>query len=115
MGRCVGRRDPDRLAWVDRRVPDSLSQMRYGREREHTFGIMIDRDVNRYNERYIWPLLRQSKPGFVSQFGSLHGMDDLESPRKLELMPYVVTKSASTIVNNAFAQKANLAVGGDLK
>ncbi|MFL5478461.1 MAG: DUF5916 domain-containing protein, partial [Gemmatimonadaceae bacterium] len=104
----------DSLGWTaEFRIP--LSQMRYGREREHTFGIMIDRDVNRYNERYIWPLLRQSKPGFVSQFGSLHGMDDLESPRKLELMPYVVTKSASTIVNNAFAQKANLAVGGDLK
>jgi hypothetical protein len=104
----------DSLGWTaEFRIP--LSQMRYSREREHTFGIMIDRGVYRYNERYIWPLLRQSKPGFVSQFGSLHGMDDLESPRKLELMPYVVTKSASTIVNNAFAQKANLAVGGDLK
>jgi hypothetical protein len=104
----------DSLGWTaEFRIP--LSQMRYGREREHTFGIMIDRGVYRYNERYIWPLLRQSKPGFVSQFGSLHGMDDLESPRKLELMPYVVTKSASTIVNNAFAQKANLSAGGDLK
>jgi len=104
----------DSLGWTaEFRIP--LSQMRYSREREHTFGIMIDRGVYRYNERYIWPLLRQSKPGFVSQFGSLHGMDDRESPRKLELMPYVVTKSASTIVNNAFAQKANLAVGGDLK
>src|SRR5213079_591902 len=92
-----------------------LSQMRYSRDREHTFGIMIDRDVYRYNERYIWPLLRQSKPGFVSQFGSLHGMDDLENPRKLEAMPYVVTKSASTITNNAFAQKQNLAAGGDIK
>src|SRR3954470_5401362 len=104
----------DSAGWTaEFRIP--LSQMRYSRDREHTFGIMVDRDVYRYNERYIWPLLRQSKPGFVSQFGSLHGMDDLENPRKLEAMPYVVTKSASTIVNNAFAQKANLAVGGDLK
>ena len=104
----------DSLGWTaEFRIP--LSQMRYGRQREHTFGIMIDRDVYRYNERYIWPLLRQSKPGFVSQFGSLHGMDDLENPRKLELMPYVVTKSASTIVNNQFSQKANLAAGGDVK
>src|SRR5947207_3074658 len=104
----------DSLGWTaEFRIP--LSQMRYSRERQHTFGIIIDRDVYRYNERYIWPLLRQSKPGFVSQFGSLHGMDDLENPRKLEAMPYVVTKSASTITNNAFAQKQNLAAGGDIK
>lgn len=104
----------DSLGWTaEFRIP--LSQMRYSRDREHTFGIMIDRDVYRYNERYIWPLLRQSKPGFVSQFGALHGMDDLENPRKLEAMPYVVTKNASTISNNAFTQKSNLAAGGDFK
>jgi hypothetical protein len=104
----------DSAGWTaEFRIP--LSQMRYSRDREHTFGIMIDRDVYRYNERYIWPLLRQSKPGFVSQFGSLHGMDDLETPRKLEAMPYVVTKNASTIRNNAFTQKSNLAAGGDIK
>ena len=104
----------DSLGWTaEFRIP--LSQMRYSRDREHTFGIMIDRDVYRYNERYIWPLLRQSKPGFVSQFGALHGMDDLENPRRLEVMPYAVTKSASTITNNAFSQKQNIAVGGDLK
>jgi hypothetical protein len=104
----------DSAGWTaEFRIP--LSQMRYGRDRAHTFGIMIDRDVYRYNERYIWPLLRQSKTGFVSQFGSLHGLDDLETPRKLEAMPYVVTKSASQIVNNAFAQKSNATVGGDVK
>jgi hypothetical protein len=104
----------DSLGWTaEFKIP--LSQMRYSQDRAHTFGIMIDRDVYRYNERYIWPLLRQSKPGFVSQFGSLHGVDDLEAPRKLEAVPYVVTKSASTIVNNSYNQKANLAVGGDLK
>ncbi|MFL5483540.1 MAG: DUF5916 domain-containing protein [Gemmatimonadaceae bacterium] len=104
----------DSLGWTaEFKIP--LSQMRYSRDREHTFGIMVDRDVYRYNERYIWPLLRQSKPGFVSQFGSLHGMDDLENPRRLEAMPYVVTKNASTIRNNAFTQKSNLDVGGDFK
>src|SRR3954467_8151983 len=104
----------DSLGWTaEFKIP--LSQMRYSRDRAHTFGIMIDRDVYRYNERYIWPLLRQSKPGFVSQFGSLNGMDDLENPRKLEAMPYVVTKNASTIRNNAFTQKSNLAAGGDIK
>ncbi|HZI99329.1 MAG TPA: carbohydrate binding family 9 domain-containing protein, partial [Gemmatimonadaceae bacterium] len=92
-----------------------LSQMRYTREKNHTFGIMIDRGVYRYSERYIWPLLRQSKPGFVSQFGSLHGIDDVEAPRKLEAVPYVVAKSASRTIKNAYDQKQSVEVGGDLK
>jgi hypothetical protein len=104
----------DSLGWTaEFRIP--LSQMRYSRERTHTFGISIDRDIYRYSEREIWPLLRQSKPGFVSQFGALQGLDDLEAPRKLEAVPYVVTKNASRIVNNTFAQKSNVTVGGDLK
>ena len=104
----------DSLGWAaEFRIP--LSQMRYGSDRTHTFGIMIDRDVHRYNERYSWPLLRQSKTGFVSQFGTLHGMSDLDTPRRAEVMPYVVAKNSSKIDGNAFTQKSNLAVGGDLK
>ena len=104
----------DSAGWTaEFRIP--LSQMRYNSDKSHTFGFMIDRDVYRYNERYAWPILRNSVNGFVSQFGAMHGFDDLESPRRLEAMPYVVTKSASNIVNNRFAQKQNVAVGGDLK
>lgn len=104
----------DSLGWTaEYRIP--LSQMRYTRDRTHTFGIIIDRDIYRYAERESWPLLRQSKPGFVSQFGTLHGLDDLEAPRKLEAMPYVVTKTGNEIVNNAYGQRSSVAVGGDLK
>jgi hypothetical protein len=104
----------DSLGWIaEYRIP--LSQMRYSRERTHTFGIIIDRDIYRYAERESWPLLRQSKPGFVSQFGPLAGLDDLEAPRKLEVVPYVVTKNASHIVNNAFTQRSSMTAGGDLK
>jgi hypothetical protein len=104
----------DSAGWTaEYRIP--LSQMRYSRDRQHTFGITIDRFVYRYTERYSWPLIRQSKPGFVSQFGSLHGLDDLEAPRKLEAMPYVVTKNATDIISNRFKQKTSVDVGGDVK
>jgi hypothetical protein len=104
----------DSLGWTaEFKIP--LSQMRYSSERMHTFGFMIDRDIYRYAERVSWPLFRQSKTGFVSQFGSLEGMDDVETPRRLEAMPYVVTKHASEVVNNAFANRSHVEVGGDLK
>lgn len=104
----------DSLGWTaEFRIP--LSQMRYSTDREHTFGFTIDRDLYRYNERVSWPAFSQSKPGLISQLGSLSGLNDLESPRRLEAMPYVVTKNASEISNNQFANRSNVAMGGDLK
>ena len=104
----------DSLGWTaEFRIP--LSQMRYSRDRSHIFGFTIDRDIYRYSERVVWPVFSQSKSGLISQLGKLDGLDDLETPRRLEAMPYVVTKSASQITNNAYGQKANLAVGGDVK
>src|SRR5712672_3636233 len=104
----------DSLGWTaEFRI--TLSQMRYSRDREHIFGLTIDRDIYRYAERVSWPMLSQSKPDLVSQLGTLDGMDDLEAPRKLEVMPYVVTKSASQITNNSYGQQGKVTVGGDVK
>jgi hypothetical protein len=104
----------DSLGWTaEFRIP--LSQMRYTADRQHTFGIMLLRDIYRYSERLSWPLLRQSKVGWVSQFGHVSGLDDLDAPRRLEAAPYLVTKNASRIVNNAFARRSDATVGGDLK
>lgn len=104
----------DSLGWTaEFRIP--LSQLRYGTERIRTFGFTIDRDIYRYAERVSWPMLSQSKPGFASQFGALEGLVDLEAPRRLEAMPYVVTKSASQIADNKFTDRSNMTLGGDLK
>ena len=104
----------DSLGWTaEFRIP--LSQMRYSSAREHTFGITLLRDLYRYTERYSWPLIRQSKAGWVSQFGHVTGLDDLEAPRRLEAAPYVVTKNASQIRNNAFTRGSDATIGGDVK
>jgi len=104
----------DSLGWTaEFQIP--LSQMRYGAGREHTFGIMLLRDIYRYSERLSWPLLRSSKVGWVSQFGHVSGLDDLDAPRRLEAAPYVVTKNATRIENNAFTHASSATLGGDLK
>jgi hypothetical protein len=104
----------DSLGWTaEFRIP--LSQLRYGPEREHTFGFCIDRDLYRYNERISWPLLRQSAPGLVSQFAEISGFDDLEAPRRLEAAPYVVTKNVSRIEGTGFRREQDFSVGADLK
>src|SRR5438105_6215811 len=104
----------DSLGWTaEFRIP--LSQLRYGRQRQHTFGLTIDRDLYRYSQRVSWPLFRQSKAGFVSQFGEVPGFDDLEAPRRLEAAPYVVTKNVSEFTPTGLGRTQDLALGGDLK
>ena len=104
----------DSLGWTaEFRLP--LSQMRYSTDREHTFGFTIDRNIYRYSERVSWPMFSQAKAGMVSQFGALGGLEALEAPRRLEAMPYIVTKNASHISNNRFTDRSSIALGGDLK
>jgi hypothetical protein len=104
----------DSLGWTaEFRIP--LSQMRYGPQREHTFGFTIDRDIYRYNEREAWPQFSQAHNGMISQLGELDSLADLESPRRLEAAPYLVAKNASEIRNNAFARGSNATLGADLK
>ena len=104
----------DSLGWTaEFRIP--LSQMRYSPDRSHIFGFTIDRDIYRYSERVSWPAFSQAKPDMISQLGSLYGMDDLEAPRRLEALPYLVTKSASEITNNRFGDHSDVTLGGDLK
>ena len=104
----------DSLGWTaEFRIP--LSQLRYGPEREHTFGFAINRDIYRYNERVAWPLFRQSAAGMVSQFAEISGFDDLEAPRRLEAAPYVVTKNISRIEGTGFGREQEFSLGADLK
>lgn len=104
----------DSLGWTaEFRIP--LSQMRYSRDKSHIFGFTVDRDIYRYAERVSWPSFSQAKPDLVSQLGSLSGLDDLEAPRKLEAVPYIVSKNASTIANNRYTQRSKVTAGGDVK
>jgi len=104
----------DSLGWTaEFRIP--LSQLPYGRQRSHTFGFTVDRDVYRYAQRVSWPLIRQSQAGFVSQFGEIVGLDGLEAPRRLEAAPYFVTKNVSQFTATGLGRSQDLTVGGDFK
>jgi hypothetical protein len=104
----------DSLGWTaEFRIP--LSQIRYPKAAEHTFGLMIMRDIVRTSERDSWPLYRRSKRGIASQFGDLAGLRGLGSPHRLEVAPYVVTKNVGTPRASGFGRAQKQTVGGDLK
>lgn len=105
----------DSLGWTaEFRIP--LSQLRYAPADSNIFGLMIIRDIQRHTERDSWPVLRRSRSGYPSQFGELHGLTGLTSPRKLELRPYVVTQNSSRAnTSSGYDRHQSLSLGGDVK
>ena len=104
----------DSLGWVaEFRIP--LSQLRYPKSPSNTFGLMIMRDVARTNERFSWPAYRRQRPGVASQFGEISGLVGLGSPRRLEVVPYAITKNISTRNAGGFGRKQQQSIGADLK
>src|SRR5688572_18129429 len=62
----------DSLGWsAEYRIP--FSRLRFELNEEMTFGFMIWRDLARHTAAISYPLYRQSRPGFPSQFGELTG------------------------------------------
>ncbi len=84
----------DSLGWqAEFRIP--LNQLRFPDQPEHTFGVLVMREVQRRGERYAWPLLRRSQVGLVSQFAELGGFAGLPASRRLEIRPYLVERNVS--------------------
>lgn len=104
----------DSLGWTaEFRVP--LSQLRYAPGTE-TFGFGIWRDIERFAEREAWPRYAPTTNGLVSQLGTITGLSGLSTARRVEAVPYVVTKNVErSLASGAFARGQDVTVGGDLK
>ena len=105
----------DSLGWTaEFRIP--LSQLRFPHAESNTFGFMVMRDIARTNERVSWPSYYLSKRGIASQFGEVSEIHGLSSPRRLEIVPYAVTKNVTTTKSNlAFGRSQQQSAGMDLK
>ena len=104
----------DSLGWVaEFRIP--FSQLRFGGGADHTFGLLVVRDVARTSERISWPLYDNDKQGYISQLGELSGIRDLAAVRRLEVVPYVVTKNETRPTASSFNHPQSVSAGADIK
>ena len=76
------------------RIP--FSQLRFEPGVDATFGFAVARQIGRLNETSTWPHLPRSASGVVSSFGELTGLDLDSTGRRLELVPYVVSRTTAT-------------------
>ncbi len=81
-----------------------LSQLRFTKADETTFGFNIVRDINRRNESQYWKLRPKDARGVVSLFGDLVGLSNIVPPRRVEVLPYTVLSNTASPseANNPF-------------
>lgn len=90
-----GKASRDSLGWTaELRIP--YSQLRFVRRTEYVWGINFRRDIARKNESDYLVYTPKNASGFVSRFPDLVGIERIEPPRRLEVMPYMTTRAAFT-------------------
>lgn len=108
----------DAEGWIaEMKIP--LSQLKFGKSEEQVWGMEVMRRHFREEERSVWQRLPPDTAGFVSEFGELHGLFNLEPQKQLEIQPYSVAsiKSYEAEEGNPFldGSDSKLTVGLDAK
>jgi hypothetical protein len=104
----------DSLGWTaEFAIP--MSQLGFRADSVHTIGLAVWRDIDRFKERLSWPLYREDRNGFVSQFGTVTGIGDVGTSHPLEVVPYVVTKNVTTTGADSYGRAQRVSAGADIK
>lgn len=70
-----------------------LSQLRFGDKAVHEWGLQFTRYDFRHQERSNWKFIPQNTAGWVSNFGVLEGITDIQPQKQIEIQPYVLAQT----------------------
>nr|WP_282042460.1 DUF5916 domain-containing protein [Winogradskyella flava] len=103
----------DNEGWTaEIRIP--LSQVKFGKGKDQTWGVQSTRRFFRKEERSVWQRSPQNAPGWVSSFGELKGLKNLVPQKQLEIQPYFVAKlnTYEAEPNNPFRDGSDFSFDG---
>ncbi len=88
-----GKVQRDGGGWTaEMRIP--YSQLRFKNGAQQVWGINFKREIARGNETDYLVYTPKNGSGFVSRFPELHGLQGVNPPRRLEILPYVTTRAS---------------------
>lgn len=67
-----------------------LTQLRFSSDSAQVWGMEVKRRLYRKDERSVWQPIPNESSGYVSRFGELHGLTNLQPKRQIDVTPYVV-------------------------
>jgi hypothetical protein len=85
------------------------------------WGVVLRRTLPRNSENDEWPHISQSVSGFLSQEGTLHGIDGVTGSHSLQLNPYGIAQNEKTLLsvdpNDPYfsSRQFEATAGGDAK
>jgi hypothetical protein len=98
------------------RIP--FSQLRFNPGDDQVWGLQIERQIARNREFSVFSFTPTTQPGGIPRFGHLHGLTELRTGKRLEVLPYsVVRGEAVDRRGNPYRENRELGVstGVDLK
>lgn len=99
------------------RIP--FRELRFTSSAQMRWGLQIYRELPRNNELAVWNYWSKDETGFVSQYGTLEGLSNVESTRPLYISPYILGQSnhsdqiQSMSQSNPWSHTSN--IGGDIR
>ncbi len=81
----------DAEGWTaEMKIP--FSQLKFGNAKEQIWGLQMHRRFFRKEERSLWQHIPQDTPGWVSEFGTLSGLMNIQPQKQLEIQPFIVNQ-----------------------
>ena len=85
----------DNGGWnVEMKIP--YSQLRFPRQDLYVWGINFGRNIERRKEESFYVMVPKNESGWVSRFAELVGVQDIDPPQRLEVLPYVASSAEFT-------------------
>ncbi|MCK4412785.1 MAG: carbohydrate binding family 9 domain-containing protein [Candidatus Eisenbacteria sp.] len=98
--------------YAEIRIP--FSSIRY-RADAPAWGLQVYRYMHSRGEDTAWTVWDRETAGFVSRFGTLHGITGIPVPRQLEILPYMVAQTTDYAVTGPEETDNFQNLGLDLK
>ncbi len=100
---------------VEMRIP--YAQLRFPDLPTQVWGINFHREITRNNEYDRLVHVPRNESGFIARFAHLVGIEGIAPPRRLEILPYVITRSrndGSADPGNPFAADGDVELDGGI-
>src|SRR5437773_8437470 len=99
------------------RLAIPFRSLRFGTGAVQSWGIALGRFIRRYNEESYWPYVTKRVAGFVPQFATLEGLQDIAPGRNVRVNPYSAFTGARFLDAGvpAFRRENDLRIGLDAK
>ncbi len=69
-----------------------FSQLKFGESKEQIWGLQVIRQLFRKDERSVWQRIPKDASGWVSEFGVLRGLNNIQPQKQLEIQPFTSTQ-----------------------